>query len=70
MATGEGPLIYKMLATYTRWIHHGQEYLVTDIIEPSDMHGSHHDGRIAEEEEDGDDNTFPDIDLVTNLLTS
>ena len=37
------------------------------------MHGSHHDGRIAEEEEqeDRDDNILPDFDdLVQNLLTS
>ena len=48
--------IYKMSPTYTRWIHHGEESLGTDIIEPSDIHGSHHDGWIAEEEEqeDGD----------------
>ena len=61
-----------MLATYTRWIHHGEESLGTEIIEPSDMHGSHHDGWIAEEEqEDRDDNILPDFDdLVQNLLTS
>ena len=37
------------------------------------MHGSHHDGWIAkeEEQEDGDDNILPDFDdLVQNLLTS
>ena len=37
------------------------------------MHGSHHDGWIAEEEEqeDDDDNILPDFDdLVRNLLTS
>ena len=36
------------------------------------MHGSHHDGWIAEEEqEDRDDNILPDFDdLVQNLLTS
>ena len=37
------------------------------------MHGSHHDGWIAEEEEqeDHDDNILPDFDdLVQNLLTS
>ena len=34
------------------------------------MHGSHHDGWIAEEE-DRDDNILPDFDdLVQNLLTS
>ena len=62
-----------MLPTYTRWIHHGEEPLGTDIIEPSDMHGSHHDGWIVEEEaqEDGDDNILPDFDdLVRNLLAS
>ena len=45
----------------------------TDIIEPLDVHGSHHDGWIAEEEEleDHDDNILPDfVDLVQNLLTS
>ena len=64
------PLVSGISPTYTKWIHHGEESLGTDIIEPSDMHGSHHDSRIIEEEEDSDDNTFPDIDLVTNLLTS
>ena len=37
------------------------------------MHGSHHDGWIAkeEEQEDGDDNILPDFDdLVQNMLTS
>jgi hypothetical protein len=37
------------------------------------MHGSHHDGWIAEEEgqEDGDDNILPDFnDLVRNLFAS
>ena len=64
--------IYKMLATYTRWIHHGEESSGTDIIEPSDMHGSHHDGWITEvEQEDDDDNILPDFDdLVRNLFTS
>ena len=44
-----------------------------NIIEPSNVHGSHHDGWIAEEEEqeDHDDNILPDFDdLVQNLLTS
>ena len=59
-----------MSPTYTRWIHDGEESSGTDIIEPSDMHGSHHDDRIAEEEEDGDDNTFLDNDFVLNLMTS
>ena len=61
-----------MLATYTRWIHHGEESLGTNNIEPSDMHGSHHDGWIAEEEqEDDDDNILPYFDdLVRNLFTS
>ena len=43
-------------------------------MEPSDVHGSHHDGWIAEEEEeqeDRDDDILPDFDdLVQNLLTS
>ena len=35
------------------------------------MHGSHHDGWIVEEQEDGNDNILPDFDdLVQNLLTS
>ena len=61
-----------MSPTYTTWIHHGEEGGGTDIIEPSDVHGSHHDGWIAEEEqEDGDDNILLDFDdLVKNLLTS
>jgi hypothetical protein len=61
-----------MLATHTRWIHHGEESSGTDIIEPSDMHGSHHDGWTTEEEqEDDDDNILPDFyDLVRNLFTS
>ena len=65
-------LIHRMSPTYTTWIHHGEEGGGTDIIEPSDVHGSHHDGWIAEEEqEDGDDNILPDFDdLVKNLLTS
>ena len=37
-------LIYRMSPTYTTWIHHGEEGGGTDIIEPVDMHGSHHDG--------------------------
>ena len=43
----------------------------TDIIEPSDVHGTHHDGWIAEEEqEDRNVNILPDFDdLVKNLLT-
>jgi len=40
-----------MSPTYTTWIHHGEEGGGTDIIEPSNVHGSHHDGWIAEEEE-------------------
>ena len=66
-------LIYRMSPTYTRWIHHGKEGGGTDIIEPSDVHGSHHDGWIMEEEEqeDRDDDILPDFDdLVQNLLTS
>ena len=61
-----------MSPTYTTWIHHGEEGGGTDIIEPSDVHGSHHDGWIAEEEqEDDDDNILLDFDdLVKNLLTS
>ena len=61
-----------MSPTYTTWIHHWEDRGGTDIIEPSDVHGSHHDGWIAEEEqEDGDDNILPDFDdLVQNLLTS
>ena len=42
-------------------------------MEPSDVHGSHHDGWIAEDEEQEDhyDNILPDFDdLVQNLLTS
>jgi hypothetical protein len=61
-----------MSPTYTTWIHHGEEGGGTDIIEPSDVHGSHHDGWIAEEEEqeDHDDNILLDFDdLVQNLLT-
>jgi hypothetical protein len=60
-----------MSATHTRWIHHGEESSGTDIIESSDMHGSHHDGwTIEEEQEDGDDNILPDFDdLVRNLFT-
>jgi len=38
------------------------------IIEPFDMHGSHHDDGTAAEEEDDDDNTLPDSDLVVDLL--
>jgi hypothetical protein len=66
-------LIHRMSPTYTTWIHHGEEGGGTDIIDPSDVHGSHHDGRIMEEEEqeDRDDNILPDFnDLVQNLLTS
>ena len=65
-------LMNTMSPTYTTWIHHGEEGGGTDIIEPSDVHGSHHDGWIAEEEqEDGDDNILLDFDdLVKNLLTS
>jgi len=62
-----------MSPTYTTWIHHGDEGGGTDIVEPSDVHVSHHDGWIAEEEEqeDRDDNILLDFDdLVQNLLTS
>ena len=61
-----------MSPTYTTWIHHGEEGGGNNIIEPSDVHGSHHDGWIVEEEqEDHDDNILPDFDyLVQNLLTS
>ena len=44
-------LLYRMSPTYTTWIHHGEEGGGTDIIEPSIVHASHHDGWIAEEEE-------------------
>ena len=65
-------LINRMSPTYTIWIHHGEEGGGTDIIEPSDVHGSHHDDWIAEEEEqDGDDNILQDFDdLAQNPLTS
>ena len=65
-------LINRMSPTYTTWIHHGEEGGGNNIIEPSDVHGSHHDGWITEEEEeDHDDNILPDFnDLVQNLLTS
>ena len=62
-----------MSATYTRWIHHGEESSGTEIIEPSDMLGSHHDGWIVveEEQEDGNNNILLDYDdLVRNLFTS
>ena len=62
-----------MSPTYTTWIHDGKEGGGTNIIEPTDVHGSHHDGWIVEEEEqeDCDDNILPDFDdLVQNLLTS
>jgi hypothetical protein len=63
-----------MSPTYTTWIHHGEEGGGIDIIEPSDMHGSHHDGWITEEEEeqeDCNDNILPDFDdLVQNQLRS
>ena len=62
-----------MSPTYTTLIHHGEEGGGTDIIEPSDVHGSHHDGWIAkeEEQEDRDDNILPGFDdLFQNLLTS
>jgi hypothetical protein len=55
-----------MSSTYTKWIDHG-ESLGTDIIEPSDMHESHHDDWIAVEEDD-DDNTSPNSDLVADLF--
>jgi len=42
-------LINRMSPTYTTWIHHREEGGGTDIIEPSDVHGSHHDDWIAEE---------------------
>ena len=74
MAGGEGQLTYTQNATqYTTWLHHGEEGGGTNIIEPSDVHGSHHDGWIVEQEEqeDHDDNILPDFDdLVQNLLTS
>ena len=73
MAGGEGRLIHRMSPTYTTWIHHGEEGGGTNIIEPSDVNGSHHDGWIAEkeEQEDRDDNILPYFDdLVQNLLTS
>jgi len=38
------------------------------IIEPFDMHGSHHDDGTTVEEEDDDDNTLPDSDLVVDLF--
>ena len=66
-------LIHRMSPTYTTWIHHGEEGGGTDIIEPSDVHVSHHDGWIAEEEEqeDHDNNILLDFDdLVQNRLTS
>ena len=61
-----------MSPTYTTWIHHGEEGGCIDIIEPSDVHGSHQDGWIIEEEQEDDDyNILPDFDdLVKNLLTS
>ena len=64
-------LMYTMSPTYTTWIHHGEVGGGTDIIEPLDVHGSHHDGWIAEEEqEDHDDNVLPNFDdLVKSLLT-
>ena len=61
-----------MSPTYTTWIHHGEEGGGTNIIEPLDVDGSHHDGWIVEEEEqeDRDDNILLDFDdLVQNLLT-
>ena len=65
-------LINKMSPTYTTWIHHGEGGGGTNIIEPLDVHGSHYNGWIVEEEqEDGDDNILPYFDdLVQNLLTS
>ena len=47
-----------MSPTYTTWIHYGEEGGGTNIIELADLHGSHHDGWIAEDEEqeDCDDN--------------
>ena len=66
-------LIHIMSPTYTTWIRHGEEGGGTDITEPSDVHESHHDGWIVEEEEqeDHDDNILLDFDdLVQNLLTS
>ena len=62
-----------MSPTYTTWIHHGEEGGGTNIIEPLDVDGSHHDGWITEEEEqeDRDDNILLDFDdLVQNLFTS
>ena len=65
-------LIHRMSPTYTTWIHHGKERGGTDIIEPSDVHGTHHDCWIVEEEqEDHDDNILLDFNgLVQNMLTS
>ena len=37
-------LIHRMSPTYTTWINHGEEEGGTDIMEPLDLHGSHHDG--------------------------
>ena len=50
--------MYTMSPPYTTWIHHGEEGGGTDIIKPSDVHGSHHDGWIAEEEEEQEEATI------------
>jgi hypothetical protein len=42
--------LHGMSPSYTTWIYHGEGGGGTDIIEPSDVHGSHHDDWIAEEE--------------------
>ena len=77
MVGGEGRLTFdRMSPTYNTWIHHGEEGGGTNIIELSNVHGSHHDGWIAEEveqeeQEDSDNNILLDFDdLVQNLLTS
>jgi hypothetical protein len=57
-------LIHRMSPTYTTWIHHGEEGGGTNIIEPSDVHGSHHDGWIAKEEEEDGDNTYYQILMI------
>jgi hypothetical protein len=60
-----------MSITYTRWTLHGED-ACTGIIESSDLNGSQHEDRSAEEEEqDKDISIFlEDRDLVTSLLTS
>jgi hypothetical protein len=69
----EDLLVHRMSPTYTTWIHHGEEGGGTDIIESSDVHGSHHHGWIEEEEEQEDRNynILPDFDeIVQNMLAS